>query len=359
VVHLAGRAVKHFWFHMDSVTMPLPEGTQATVAMTARMANVLALARRAIRLKHLSFRSEQSYLGWIRRFLSFIGDSPRSEIESRHLKRFLSHLAVERGISSATQQQAFNALLFFFRHVLHAPVGDVADAIRARKSRRLPVVLTPGEVERIMGHLTDPYDLMAALIYGGGLRLQECLSLRVQDLDLERGVITVKAGKGDKDRETILPERCRERLQAHLREVRRRYEKDRALGVPVPLPGALDLKMPRAGTQWSWYWVFPSTRTSLHPRKDFRCRYHHHPSGLQRVFVRAVRRAHIDKHATVHTLRHSFATHLVEAGYDIRTVQELLGHANLATTMIYTHVATRNKLGAVSPLDALRARGDG
>ena len=198
---------------------------------------------------------------------------------------------------------------------------------------------------------------MAAIIYGGGLRLSECLSLRIQDLDLERGAIVVRSGKGDKDRETVLADSLRDRLVSHVAGVRRQFESDRAEDVPVPLPGALDAKLRSAGTQWAWYWLFPSSRVSIHPRQEGRCRYHHHPSGLQRVFGRALRQAGIQKRATVHSLRHSFATHLVEAGYDIRTVQELLGHANLQTTMIYTHVATRNKLGAVSPLDALRAPG--
>jgi integron integrase len=352
-VQIATRAVQHFWFHLDRNEMPRPATEDEMVENAALTAILIHETRDVLRLQHKSYRSEQTYVGWIRRFLDYVGATPREQMDASHLRRFLSYLAVERGISSATQVQAFNALVFFFRSVLKRNVDNLADAIRATRRRTLPVVLTRIEVRRIMDRLTSPYDLMAAIIYGGGLRLRECLSLRVQDLDLQRGVITVRSGKGDKDRQTMLPTRLHDRLSAHLREVRRTYERDRAAGIPTPLPTALERKYTKAGLQWSWYWIFPSTRVSLHPRTYQRCRFHHHPSGLQRVFARAVREARIAKHATVHTLRHSFATHLVEAGYDIRTVQDLLGHANLQTTMIYTHVATRNKLGVISPLDSL------
>jgi integron integrase len=270
------------------------------------------------------------------------------------LRRFLTDLAVERRVSAATQQQAFNALLFFFRHVLHAPVSGLEETLRAKRPRRLPVVLSQAEVLSILRFLPEPFALMARLIYGAGLRLRECLELRVRDLEFEREALVVRSGKGDKDRTTLLPCSIHEQLKRHLLEVRRLYEEDRREHRPgVPLPQALSRKYPSAGKDWSWFWIFPSRRFSLEPRSREIFRYHVFPSSLQKKIRQAVLALGIPKNATVHSLRHSFATHLIEAGCDIRTIQDLLGHNQVQTTMIYTHVAARNKRGIASPLDRL------
>lgn len=271
------------------------------------------------------------------------------------MKQFLSHLAVSKNVSASTQNQAFNALLFLFRNVLDRPLDDVADTVRASSARRkLPVVLKKHEIHAVFEHLAPLHRLMAQLIYGGGLRVQECISLRVKDIDFEQSSLTIRSGKGDKDRLAVLPESLKEDLQQQLAGAREFFDRDRDRGMAgVSLPHALERKYPRAGLEWGWFWVFPSKMPSRDPRSGVRRRHHVHVSGLQRAFKNAVRRAGIAKNATVHSLRHSFATHLLEGGHDIRTIQELLGHSNLQTTMIYTHVAGKNILGVASPLDAL------
>jgi integron integrase len=309
---------------------------------------------RLLRLKHLSLRTEKVYLGWVSRFLAFVGSADMARLTEQELKRFLSHLAVERRVSASTQNQAFNALLFLFRNVLGVEIRGLDSVVPARRTRRLPVVLTPQEVRQIFSQLQGTDLLLANVIYGGGLRLEECLSLRVKDLDFARTCLVIRSGKGDKDRETVLSERVAAELRRHLERVRVLYEQDRGKAVHgVWIPGALEVKYPSAGTEWGWFWVFPSDRLSIDPRSGVVRRYHVYPTTFQRAFRLAVRRSGTPKHATVHTLRHSFATHLVEQGYDIRTIQELLGHADVSTTMIYTHVATRNKLGVKSPADSL------
>lgn len=305
--------------------------------------------RRVLRLRHTSVKTERAYLGWLGRFRLFVGG--RGGVEASDVVGFLSHLAGE-GVSPSTQNQAFSALLFLFRHVLQRDL-DVAGAVRAKEQHRLPVVLSRGEVPRVLGLLGPPFDLMARLIYGSGLRLQECLELRVKDLLLEEGVLLVRSGKGGKDRRTVLPASLRGPLSGQLRRVRVLFEQDRVAGVPgVALPDALERKYPTAGQEWAWFWVFPGADLSVDPRTRVVRRHHVHPSAFQKHFKQAVRDAGVGKPASIHTLRHSFATHLLETGTDIRTIQELLGHNDVKTTMIYTHVASRNRLGVRSPLDA-------
>ncbi len=311
-------------------------------------------ASRLMRLKHLSYRTEKSYLAWIGRFLAFSSSTDPRALTEEHLKHYLSYLAVERKVAAATQKQAFNALLFLYRKVLGKEILGLETVIPSHRPRRLPVVLTKEEIRDVFRHLSGVYRLIAAVIYGGGLRLEECLSLRVKDVDFARGCLVIRAGKGNKDRETVLPERLAGELQRHLLRVRTLYERDRRRGLAgVWMPEALSRKYGAADKDWAWFWLFPSSKLSIDPASGVVRRYHLYPSTLQKAFQRAVSRSGLAKRATVHTLRHSFATHLVEKGYDIRTIQELLGHADVSTTMIYTHVATRNKLGVASPMDSL------
>jgi integron integrase len=310
--------------------------------------------REVLRLKHRSYSTEKTYLSWIHRFGTFIRFKPVESLTEEDLRSYLSHLALRQRISGSTQKQAFNALLFLYRHVVHLDIPDVRNAVRAKTKASVPVVCTKGEVFNIIRELRGQYQLMAKIIYGSGLRLRECLTLRIKDIDFERKVLIVRSGKGNKDRETILPEAVIKELSVHINKVRELYNQDRREGLAgVSLPNALGKKYKNAGTDWGWFWLFPSRRLAADPRQNIVRRHHCYPSSLQKAFHRAVEKAGIQKRATVHTLRHSFATHLVEEGYDIRTIQELLGHNNLQTTMIYTHVAKKNKLGVTSPFDTL------
>lgn len=307
-----------------------------------------------LRLKHRSIRTEKSYLQWFWMFRRWCGERAPESLGKEDVRDFMSYLAVERGVSSSTQSQAFSALLFLFRHVLDEEISEIRDAVRALPRRRLPVVLTPQEVLRLLDHLRGENLLMAKLIYGCGLRIMECMRLRVQDIDFERNALTVRAGKQDKDRETLLPESIKDELQAHLEKVYRLYQKDRADGIDgVWLPDALERKYPNAGKEWGWFWVFPSRSLSVDPRSRRIRRHHIHPSTLQKQIRKAAAEAAIPKRVSAHTLRHSFATHLLERGTDIRTIQQLLGHSSLQSTMIYTHVAGKNLLGVQSPLDII------
>ena len=291
---------------------------------------------------------------WLRAFRLQNDHVAVGMLNDGHVRAFLTYLALDRHVAFATQRQAFNALLFFYRYVLEREIPSLSSSVIGHYKRKLPVVLTREEIHQVFQHLRDPYLLMARIIYGGGLRLDECLSLRVKDLNIAEGTMIVRSGKGNKDRLTLLPHALAADLRTHLDEVRHLYESDRKLEHPgVPLPGALAQKYPTAATEWAWFWVFPSQRLSFDPRTRAGGRYHAYPSSLQRWFHQAVKDSGIAKQASVHTLRHSFATHLIEDGYDIRTVQELLGHSDVSTTMIYTHVATRNKLGVISPLDRM------
>jgi len=308
--------------------------------------------REVIRLRHLSMATEKSYIGWLRHFLAWCGNVPSTSLGNAEVIGFLTHLAVERKVSKATQTQAFNALLFFFRNVLLRDLDVSSMAVRARPSRRLPVVLSRQEVSLVLGRLEGVYALMGGLIYGCGLRLNECMALRIKDVDFDQGCVIVRGGKGDKDRMTVLPGSLVDDLHRHLLGIRHLHEEDRRNDIAgVMVPYALERKYPNAGKEWGWFWVFPARSLSVDPSTHAVRRHHVLPSTLQKQIKNAVRQAGIAKPASVHTLRHSFATHLLENGYDIRTIQQLLGHADVKTTMIYTHVAGNNRLGVRSPLD--------
>ncbi|MCK4639797.1 MAG: integron integrase [Candidatus Marinimicrobia bacterium] len=308
-----------------------------------------------LRLKQRSLDTEKVYVYWLRMFYRFLDGSSPFTLDDTHVKDFLTYLAVERHVASSTQNQAFNAILFLYRHVLDKEIGNIRDVVRSNKKRRLPVVLTKEEVFRLFKYLLGIYLLMAQIIYGGGMRLKECVKLRIKDIDFERNSIMIKFGKGGKDRETLLPEIVKSDLKQHIEKIKELFEHDRKNDTPsVELPNALERKYPNAGKEWGWQWVFPSKSLSVDPRTKIIRRHHIHVTSIQRQMRHAVRKAGITKRVTTHTLRHSFATHLLEDGYDIRTIQDSLGHSNLRTTMIYTHVAQKNKLGVKSPLDSFK-----
>jgi len=308
--------------------------------------------QRMLRLKHRSYATEKAYLGWLRDFYRFVKGMDPEVLGSEHVRDFLTHLAVDRRVTASTQNQAFNALLFFYRHALHKETLPIEGVLRAGRSQRFPVVLTKQEVIQLLDKLDGSFRLVARILYGCGLRLSECLRLRVKDIDFEKGCLIIRAGKGDRDRVTVRPESLRDDLREQLEDARGVYDRDRSDGVDgVYLPGALDKKYPNAATSWPWFWVFPSRDLSADPRSGKIRRHHLHDTGVQRQIKEAARKAGIPKNVTPHSLRHSFATHLLENGYDIRTIQELLGHKNVQTTMIYTHVAAKNVLGVKSPLD--------
>jgi len=319
---------------------------------TAQPPRLLDRVHEAARLRHLSRRTEEAYVGWIHRFIVFHGKRHPNEMGAPEVVAFLSHLAVEGRVAGPTQNQALSALLFLYRVVLDRPLEGL-DAVRARGMRPLPVVLSRDEVRVVLARLAPRDRLIATLLYGGGLRLLEGLRLRVKDLDLQRRQVLVRQGKGGRDRRCPLPVRAQRPLLAHLERVRRTYADDRRNGVGVPLPDGLERKYPNAGSEWGWYWLFPALRPTVERRTGALFRYHLHETVLQRAVKRAARKAEIAKRVTCHTFRHSFATHLLESGADIRTVQELLGHRDLKTTMIYTHVLETGPLGVTSPADRL------
>ncbi len=307
-----------------------------------------------LRLQHFSRRTETAYVYWTKRFVRFCGLRHPSELGLPDVRRFLTHLVVERHLSAATQQQALGALLFLYRNVLGRSLEALGRLPRGRVPTTLPVVLTRDEVARVLGFLRGTHRLVGLLLYGSGLRVTECLTLRVKDLDLERGELTVRRGKGGKDRVTVMSETVRAPLRQHLARVKEQHDRDRSQGGGwVEMPGGLDAKYATAGGSWPWQWVFPARRTYRDPETGRVRRHHLHESVVQRAMAAAVRASGIGKRASCHTLRHSFATHLLEAGYDIRTVQELLGHRDVSTTMIYTHVLNRGGRGVRSPADRL------
>ncbi|MEO8453087.1 MAG: integron integrase [Gemmatimonadota bacterium] len=314
----------------------------------------LQAVRDKARAKRLSPRTERVYSRWIVRFIRYHGSRHPREMGEVEVARFLTWLASERQVSASTQTQALSALLFLFQTVLGRPLARLPEMTWAHPRNRMPVVLTRDEVPSVLGYLRGAHWMVAMLLYGSGLRLLECLSLRVKDLDLARGEIRLRNAKGGVPRVTMIPRVLQGPLEAHLAEVRLRHQRDLTGGVgSVVLPWALGRKYPNAGTEWAWQWVFPAARTYLEAETTIRRRHHLHESAVQRAVKAAVRRGGISKPATCHSLRHSFATHLLESGHDIRTIQQLLGHRNVATTMIYTHVLNRGGLGVRSPADLL------
>ncbi len=317
---------------------------------------LLNQVRAAIRLRHYSIRTEESYVNNIRRFILYHGKRHPREMGVAEIRQYLSHLATDNNVAASTQGVALNALLFLYREVLQIDLPLVEGVERAKRPKRVPVVLTQDEAKRVLAQLSGMHHLMASLLYGAGLRLMECVRLRVQDVDFAYGQITVRDGKGERDRRTVLPAPVRAPLEQHLARVRLQHEEDLrhghgAVGLPYALAYALARKYPRAADAWGWQYVFPAGNLSIDPHTHELRRHHGSEDRLQRSVARAVRAAGLTKRASCHTLRHSFATHLLEAGYDIRTIQELLGHADVSTTMIYTHVLNRGGRAVKSPLE--------
>jgi len=318
----------------------------------AQPPRLLDRVRQAARLRHMSRRTEEAYVGWIRRFILYHDKRHPDAIGAREVVAFLSHLAVDLEVAGSTQNQALSALVFLYRIVLERPLEGL-DAVRARAPRAIPIVLSRDEVRAVLARLAPRDRLIATLLYGGGLRLLEGLQLRVKDVDFERRQLLVRQGKGGRDRRCPLPVRLRRPLLAHLERIRRMHERDRRHGVGVPLPDGLGRKYPNAANEWGWYWLFPAQRATVHRGTGELFRYHLHETAVQRAVKQAARATGFAKRVSCHTFRHSFATHLLEGGADIRTVQELLGHRDLKTTMIYTHVLETGPLAVTSPADRL------
>jgi integron integrase len=322
--------------------------------MEQRPKKLLDRVRETIRRKHYSIRTEKSYVAWIRRYILFHNKRHPQEMGRAEIEAFLTYLAVERKVSASTQNQAFSALLILYRDVLNKNLDFPIDSVRAKRPKRLPTVLTKEEVSKIIGCLSSLPQLMAKLLYGSGLRLMECVRLRIKDIDFAQHQIIVRDGKGMEDRVTMLPASLVLPLKEHLQRVKRLHEKDLARGYgSVYLPFALERKYPNANREWIWQYVFPSARLAKDTRSGIVRRWHMSDRSLQKAVNIAARLAGINKHVGCHTFRHSFATHLLQNGYDIRTVQELLGHKDVKTTMIYTHVLNRGGLAVRSPIDVL------
>jgi integron integrase len=318
----------------------------------ARAPKLMDQLRDALRSRHYSRRTEQAYTMWAKRYIRFHKITHPAEMGEAEVNAFLTHLAVQEKVSASTQNQALSALLFLYRNVIGRDLGSLGEVVRARTPKHIPVVMTRDEVRAVLSGLAGEQWLMASLMYGSGLRLMECLRLRVQDIDFSRGEISVRDGKGHKDRVTMLPRSLEEPLRVHLRRVRAMHQGDLADGWGrVQLPDALDRKYPRAPVDWRWQWVFPQRTRWRNSRTGEQGRHHTHETVVQRAVKEAVAGSGVAKHVGCHTFRHSFATHLLESGYDIRTIQELLGHRSVTTTMIYTHVLNRGGLGVRSPMD--------
>ena len=328
----------------------LPDGTAAG---KPKAAPFLEQMRAVLRFKRYSIRTEQSYLDWVKRFIRFHGKRHPKEMGADEVRAFLTHLAVEGNVAASTQNQALNALLFLYSHVLQLDLPYLQDVERARRPKKLPVVLTRQEARSLLDAVVQPtYALMGWLLYGSGLRLMECVRLRVKDVDFAYRQLTVRDGKGMKDRVTLLPDRLHAPLRLHLAKVKALHEEDLSQGGgSVYLPFALERKYPHAPREWHWQYVFPAARLSVDPRSGIARRHHAQEKGLQNAIKQAVRSTGLAKPASCHSLRHSFATHLLESGYDIRTIQELLGHKDVETTMIYTHVLNRPGSNVKSPAD--------
>jgi integron integrase len=327
-------------------------GSSLPVPRQQNKPKLLDQVRELMRLRHYSLRTEEAYVGWMRRYILFHGKRHPRDLGESDIARFLSNLAIEGRVAASTQNQALNALLFLYKEVLRREIGFIGETVRVRRPAKLPAVLSRSEVKAVLEHLPGDYKLMGQLLYGAGLRLLECLRLRVKDVDLQDLAIIVRDTKGGKERRTMLPVSVAPALREHLEKVKHRHQQDLAAGFgSVHLPGALERKLPTASREWAWQYVFPAERRSIDPRTGIERRHHVNEKNLQNAVKTAVHKARLSKTASCHTLRHSFATHLLENGYDIRTLQELLGHKDVSTTMVYTHVLNRPGLGVKSPLD--------
>lgn len=315
---------------------------------------LLDQVRESIRMKHYSIRTEQSYVGWIRRFILFHKKRHPKDMGVREIEEFLSHLALKEEVAASTQNVAFNALIFLYREVLRKDLPVPINAKRAKRREIVPTVLTKEEVKSVLGAMSGRPRLMATLLYGSGMRLMECIRLRVKDIHFNSDSIMIRDGKGGKDRVTVLPETTKDQLRTHLKGVKALHEQDLADGCgSVYMPEALGRKYRSAGKEWHWQYVFPSSRLSKDPRSDKKRRHHMNESVLQKAVKKAAREAEINEVVGCHTFRHSFATHLLQDGYDIRTVQDLLGHKDIRTTMVYTHILKKGGLAVKSPADRL------
>jgi integron integrase len=349
-------AIKLYYFHYLGQA-----GSQLCGGATLNdFSEILKEARRLIRLKHYSYSTERTYHQWMERFFNYALQTGKkkkiSDIVTEDFKNFISHLALKQKVSSSTQNQAFNAILFLFRNVLGKEVGDLSNTVRAKRGQKLPVVFSLDEVKSLFTQMAGKNLMIAELLYGAGLRLMELARLRVKDIDFDANIVFVRSGKGDKDRSTVLPAAVKEKLREHLKEVNALHEHDLAKGYgEVLLPDALSRKYLNMGKEWAWQYVFPSSKLSVDPRSGRIGRHHISDTAIQESIKNALRKAGIPKHASVHTLRHSFATHLLMNGVNIREIQELLGHKNVETTMIYTHVMRDMTNAPKSPLDSLYA----
>jgi integron integrase len=313
---------------------------------------VLDQLRELIRTKHLSIRTEKTYVQWAKRFILYHNKTHPHKMGAHEINQFLTFLAVKKNVAAATQNQALNAIVFMYKHLIGKDVRNIGDYIRAKRSQKIPVVLSKDEVQLLFNHLSGVYKLIAGILYGSGLRIMECMRLRIKDIDFKYKCITVRDGKGQKDRVTILPELITHRLKLQIEKSKIIHRQDLNDGHgTVYLPFAIERKYRNAGKDWRWQFVFPAPNLSTDPRTGIKRRHHLSENRIQREIHLAVKNASLSKPASCHTLRHSFATELLASGYDIRTVQELLGHKNLNTTMIYTHILKKGGFGVKSPLD--------